>query len=111
AAEKPPGPDDEYERHDDVFDRERDLRETEADAERFDFADQQCGEEGARDGAKAADDDDDKGIRNRSQIDAQACWLPRHGESAAEAGEERTQRKDPGEEPALVHAKGAGHFT
>ena len=88
-----------------------DLDRPDPDAERLDLADQQRGEERARDAAHAADDDDDERVRDRAEVEEELRRLARNLQRAAEAGEQRPEREHAGEEPFLVHAERADHLA
>ena len=120
-AEEPLGPQHQHDRHDDELCHQGQLRERErvaeeldrpdADAERLDAADQQRGEERARDAAHAADDHHHERVRDRAEVEEELRRLARNLQRAAEPGEEPAEREHAGEEPLLVHAERADHLA
>lgn len=87
----------------------RDSDVTDENAQRLDFADQQRGQEGSRDGTQAADDHHDKSAGDDLDIQAQRGGCAGRGQSATQAGQERAQHEGTGEQQRLVHAQGRQH--
>ena len=87
------------------------LDVAEPDAERLDHADQQRGEERARDAPHPAHNDHDERIRDRAEIEEELRRLARDLQRAAEPGERRPESEDTGEEPLLVDAERSDHLA
>jgi hypothetical protein len=110
-AEQPPRTQHEHDRHDDELGDQRDLGVAEADAEGLDLADEQRSEKRAGDRAHAADHHHDECIGDHGEIDLEIGRLARDGERATQPGKRGAERKDDGEEPALIDPERADHLA
>ena len=77
----------------------------ERDAQRLGQADQQRGDEGARDRAQAADDGDDERFGDDREVHAEVGGLARQLQRTGEAREKRAEREHRGEQAPLVDAE------
>ena len=77
---------------------------------RLDLGDEYGGDVGADDRAHAADDDDDEGVGDHREVDAEIGRLARDLQRAAEPGEHGAQGKDRREQHRLIDAKRAEHL-
>ena len=110
AAEKAVRAQHEHDAHEQEHEDERDLREDQ-DAEGVELADDEGGEERARDRAHAADDGDDEGLGDDVEVHMRDRRRLRDLQRAAEAGQERAEEQRAGEQQRLVDAERADHLA
>ena len=121
SAEQPIRPRDQHDRHDQKFRHQRELgkinredteaHHADADAERLHLGDDERGQERAGDRAHAADHHDDEGVADHDEVERQIGRLARDLQGAAQAGQERTERKDDREQHRLIDAESPDHLA
>ena len=119
AAEQPVGLDREDDRHHHELGNQCELREgdddatqfdlTQADANRLDEADQERGDEGARNRAEAADDGDDERFGDDRQVHSEIGRLAWQLQRAGKPCEQRAEEENAGEQPRLIDAQCLHH--
>ena len=120
-AEQAPGAPDQHHGHHQKFSHQRELGKTEVDAQpvdgadadthRLDLGNQQRGHKGTRDRPHAAHHHHHKRVADGQQVEVERGRLTRQLQRAAQAGQQRTQRKHAGKQPRLVDAQRADHLT
>ena len=121
AAEQPVRARDQHHRHHQEFGDQRQLGEihadeteihyADADANGFDFGDDDGGEIGPADRAHAAHHHHHEGVADRHQVGGEIGRLARDLQRTAEPGERRAERKYGGEQHRLIDTERADHLA
>ncbi|GAV36553.1 hypothetical protein ROTAS13_04241 [Roseomonas sp. TAS13] len=109
TAEQPVRAQHQHRRHHQEDQHQRALRQ-QRHAEGLQHADQQAGQEGARQAAQPTHHHDHEGFGDHRQVDLEVGRGIGQGQRAAQPGQPGAQGEDRGEEQALVHAQRRRHF-